>query len=346
MEHRPAPPVTIEGGPGWQVEGPPSDLLGDEPPRRPLPRPPRGLVLTALGVVLGFLAATLLQDWRTADLRETADGALSLEASGVDDVPYFELADDDQGRLSTVLVVALRNTGSREVELRAVDMPGTGFVADDADGVRVRAGSSVRVVLLRPVDCDARPTGPPGELRVRALTAAGERERRLRVLLGTYELSGQSARVACGQVPAAQALQPYEQELSFDGPSARLELRLRSASDHPVVVQAARTVPGLALVLTGDGAGPLQLPLQIPAGDYSRPRRPLDDVLPERTLTATVTVADCTRLPRLDPPESGALVELDVDDVHGRDGGTVFLGDVFTTLPRLRAQACPDQDRG
>ena len=341
MAERPPPPVTIEGGPGWQLDVVDGETLGEDAPPRPLPRPPRWLAVPVVSALVGAVVTAAVLDWRTDRLGEGDAGLLSLEATGVDDVRYYDLVEDERGRLSTVPVLAVRNTGPRDVELREVSLPGTEFAAEGVEGLRIRASSSVRVVLVRAVDCDRpRADTVPTGLHVRALTEAGERERRLPVSLGSFAVSDDASQAACGRLGPG-ALQVLEQEVAYEDGRLRMDVELRNPSAEEVVVRAVRTAaPGLAVELLEPDGTPLQLPVTLPGGDFSEPREIDDPALPTRRLTVVVSVADCEALAdRRLPGAGGPLLELDLD---GPTAGSIgFVGDLLSNVRRLRSTACP-----
>ncbi|MFP5219060.1 MAG: hypothetical protein ACLGIG_04885 [Actinomycetes bacterium] len=74
MEHRPPPPVTIEGGSGWQLDGPPADALVDVDPDAVAVR---RVVLVLVGLLVAAGLAALLADVRSR--AATRDGAVPVQ---------------------------------------------------------------------------------------------------------------------------------------------------------------------------------------------------------------------------------------------------------------------------
>jgi hypothetical protein len=332
-------------------------LGSEEPVRARPPRPHRPwtgtarpdrlspvAVALALTAVTGVAVGAALTDLRTQVLAETDASTLSLEARGVEDEEIFELVDDPDGRPSRALVVELRNTGPREVGIESVELVGTGFVAEDVAGRRLREGGRLRLTLLRTVDCaverDGRPVDRPAPLLVRGLTDAGPREVSVRARLDPYLLADDLERSACGQVPAGQALYVEERRTRFADGVARVEVAVSNGSARPLEVRSLVVPPGLAVRLVDENGQEVGLPLRLPAGDFSVPRRGYppaggDPLL----LVAEISVAACDALPtRPSQLEGEPLVAVEVTD--GEETGETFFGDPFQLLGRLRSTAC------
>jgi hypothetical protein len=345
--------VTIEGGPGWQVDAPPGDTIGevDRPERDPLwltglaRRVPLAVVVA---VAVGFGSATLLADWRTDRLGETDAGALSLEVAQPQDWGYAGLSRTRDGRVATTVLLDVRNTGPRDVALDRVWLEGTAWASEDVQGRRIEPRSSARVVLLRPIDCDRlpepwrgwpEPTSPA--VVVRAVTEAGPREQRVPAAVEGWSLSGESDRRACGEVPVDEAVQPVQTRQHFSQAGTELRVELANASRHDVTVNRVRVPPGLQVqVLDPSGLTPLPMPLRLPAGDFREPHQHPDAGLPSMPLMLRVSIADCVRLAATRPAEDEgrALVELDVESASGN--GVAHLFDGFSALSRLHVDGC------
>lgn len=351
VEPRPPPPVTIEGGPGWQLVAPPGDTIGEdaraprEPPWAPVLRQP-AVVAAVLAAAVGFGSATLVADWRTDRLGETDAGTLSLEVGAPENWGYQGLARTADGRVATAVVLDVRNTGPRPIALHDVRLEGAGWAAEDLGGRRVAAGGAARVSLVRPVDCDDLPAGYGGSgssvaVLVRAVTDAGPRQQRVVGAVDSWLTSGELDRQACGEVPAEQAVQELVSRQRNTDAGTELRVRLGNASRRPVAITRVRVPPGLRVeVLDGSGELPLPLPLALPAGDFDEPKDPYEAAQPGVPLTLRVRVADCARLGTARPAVDYGrpLVELDVEGQPG--SGTAFLGDGASVVSRLQADFC------
>ena len=130
-QERPAPPVTISGGPGGVA---PRDLPEPEPAperERPVRRRRTPLVLVALAV-LAALGVADLRERAAADeaaraeaerRREAVQLVVSTEASG--STSYDAKTDS----LTLLALLRVRNAGVRAVQITAVDVPGMQLLA-------------------------------------------------------------------------------------------------------------------------------------------------------------------------------------------------------------------------
>lgn len=355
MERRPAPEVTIEGGPGWQLAHPATGRADDDvtgpgdpaPPRSPGRRwwPTSDWRGLALAVAVGFVTATALAEVRLTTLRESDDGVLSLEVR-LETVDYSSmLITDADGRPAVSTSVVLHNTGPRPVALERAELLGTDYRSDDLAGRRVQPGDQAVVPLLRRVDCGDTSRSPaPGPLQVEGTTGAGPRTVELRMSTDVLGIHDHQVRRACGQASQLEALQVVEHAPQVDGATAVLSAELSNGSAEPLVVQQVRTRPGLRLVRLEDGAGqPLALPLELPPGDFDPPTDPYEARGQAQEVAVVVAVDDCTVLPA--PRADGVFVPL-VDAVVGEHvGAASSWGGDPTVVLRLWQAACPPADR-
>ena len=357
MDPRPPPPVTIEGGPGWQLDRAAREtgdqVVDDGPPARFRGVGRQAVALLLAGAV-GFGAASLLAERRLSALRASPEGVLSLElgadGAGLDG----ELVTSSDGVLSSQTSVLLHNTGPRTIVLEDAELVGTGYRAEDLGERHVPADGRTTVQLLSPIRCDQpRQIGPPGPLRVRAATGAGSRTVELRMDASGLGFGVGLAAAACGEATAGSALVVNEPSSSLvDGRQARVPFELSNASASPIVLQELRLPAGLELAgLTNVDGDPVPLPLTLPPGDYDPPVEPFLGRGPARQLVAVVELTDCGPLREL-PGDEGLflpLFEAVVTDVKGRSGdqdATSGFGPGHTSwgdpavLDRLRRAAC------
>lgn len=341
--------MTIEGGPGWVLDAPPPDVLGQGAPAA---RPPlrvtlgrhRTALAAALALAVGFGSATMLAEWRTERLGETDAGALSVEVNAVRDGGGPTFGRSDGGRLTMTMRMEVRNTGPRDIELRQVRLEGTAWVAADARGRRLARGDSAWIGLMRAVDCTDLPAPvrewdmPALTAVVTALTGAGERQRRAEGALEGWLSGRELDRQACGELEPAEAVQAQVSQQPGPG-SLALHVQLANGSRHDLTLTRGWVPEGLRLeVLDGTGAAPAALPVRLPAGDFGRPRPPQRGAGPVVPLVLRVTVADCARLRPVYASEGQPLVQLDV--ASDRQAQMLPLGDLYGSVQRLRAEAC------
>lgn len=349
--------MTIEGGPGWQLEDVPADAIGvaDGPERAPV-LPPRAAALLArraplLAVVVaaavGFGSATLLADWRTDTLGESDARTLSLEVTPVADGGDGGFGRDRDGRLVRTVPLTVRNTGPREIALDRVWLDGTEWRSEDASGRRLAPRGRARVVLLRPIDCDRLPEpardgpGPAPSAVVRAVTDAGVREHRATAVVDAWTLSGEPDRRACGVLPAEEAVVSQELGERVVGQGVDVGVQLGNASRYDVEVTGVTVPAGTAVqVLDEAGLAPLPLPLRLPAGQFAGPREPFQEELRWLPVTLRLTVLDCALLsPTRSVLDRGrAHIGLDVASELG--SGATDLLDGEGLLYRLRSERC------
>jgi hypothetical protein len=364
VEPRPPPPVTIEGGRGWQLGDARGDVSGgDEPPAGPPGEPPgrgRRVGAVVLAAALGFGAATALAERRQSSLDDSPAGVLSLDVVGDQSVVFSsELVSAADGTPSLVASVELRNTGPAPVALESAELLGTGYRAEDVTGRRVGDRDRTTVRLLRPVRCDElAPPAPPGPLRVRAMTRAGPRTTDLRLDTPDRALSEDLAQAACGRSSPARSLVVVEPAAAVvDGSRARVTAELSNGSASPILLQELRVSAGLRIVALQDADGAeVPLPLALPPGDFDPPTEPSLGRGPGRLLVVVLEVEDCAQLrpPRVEDLYL-PLLEATVTDVEGglgdRDrrrggfgGGGGAWGDRSVAY-RLHGAACPPDAR-
>lgn len=349
--------MTIEGGPGWQLDDAPGDTIGgdDRAERAPSPvsRLAAGLaarvpVAIALAAAVGFGAATLLADVRTDTLGESDAGTLSLEVRVTEDWGDGRLSRGTDGGLVRALSVYVRNTGPREIALEGVWLEGTDWRSEDATGRRVAARRSAYVVLVRPVDCDRLPEespegpGPAPTAVVRAVTDAGVREQRVPAAADGWVLSSEPDRRSCGVVPPDEAVQAGVFETRSFPAGADLDAQLGNVSRYVVEVTGVQAPPGVQVqVLDESGSTPLPLPLRLAGVDVPGPRSPFAEVqYPSLEVTLRVTIADCALLaPTRSILDRGqAQIALEVESELG--AGTTHLHDAEGIVTRLREEGC------
>jgi hypothetical protein len=338
--------VTIEGGPGWQVDGSSPDVIGTDPGSGPRRWPSRGLLAAvAASALVGFVAATVLAERRHDRAGEVAAATLSVSlwsSEGGDGTP---VATED-GRPSLRIPVELANTGPRDIELVSLRLVGTDVGTGDLGGRRVTPGSRTRVVLTRPVDCGSEPRqvvpdGDVSRLAVRARTDAGVREVEVRAGLDTGLLSRQVVVAMCGDLPPDEALMTDVTQTAFDGPAAVLSLQVGNGSRHRLTVERVRAlVPWLSARFVDARGRAVPLPFTLAAGDFSTPRVPWD-VRERQTWRVALAVPDCRSVPSsITPDGEEQLLGVDVDT--GERAATVGLGDgLYDALRELVRTACP-----
>ena len=344
MDVRSSPRVTIEGGPGWQVDDASPDVIGAEPGPGPRWRPSRAAVVSvALAALLAFAAATLLAHWRHDAAGEIAAATLSVSVwSGGDGDDQPVVVED--GRASLQIPVTLANTGPRPIALLSVRMPGTDIATEDLAGRRLAAGRQLRLALRRPLDCSREPRHVAGEgvavrLVVRARTGAGPREVEVLAPLYTPLLSRDMAVAMCGDLPPDEAL---ISDVTGRGPihdrRTVLSLQVSNASRHRLTVEGVRaSAPWLSARLVDEDGRAVALPVSLPASDFSTPRQPWQ-AREGQTWRVELAVPDCSRVPDpFIPDYDGILLEADLDS--GTRTGTARFGgggqDVMLELARL-----------
>lgn len=351
--------MTIEGGAGWQLaaadatdaadtlEGAPEPAAERSWPRR------RQLGALLLAAAVGFAAATVVANQRLKTLQESDDGVLSLDVAPASLESPGDLVAAADGAPAVVISVSLRNTGPRAVALESAAVVGTEFRAEDVAGRRIASRDRTVVRLVQPVRCDRRAEGDrPGPLRVRAMTGAGSKTVDLRVDVSSLGFTTEVMRSACGLTPPPQALLATESApAELSGLQARVPSELSNASAFPILLREVRLSPGLRLVAIEDElSGQVELPIELPPGDYDPPVEPFLGRGPARSLTFVVEVADCDALP---PPgmqdQFFPLFEATVTGLPGAEelsdgmfhgvGGSAW-GDPRTG-ERLRQASCP-----
>lgn len=358
MEERAAPPVTITGGPGWAVAGRSGeqddgngDVVGKDatprPPRRPTPRRRQLLALVAAAAV-GFAGAQLLAERRQDALLRSPSATLSLEV--VEDEPVPSYVNDDRGRLTLALPLALSNTGAADVVLETARLEGAGLRDVAVAGRSVQAGRTTRVVLVRRISCEQLPDAgqPAGPLLVTARTPAGMRSAELSLGPAAAEQVIQQQRDACGLISPGRALQFDVSVSQIRDEEVRLPLELRNASAQELLVQRVQQAEGLDLQLLDAAGAPVPLPLTLPAVEGVLPRQPFPATGPSTRLTAVLRLTDCGQGPDDDSRAPRPL--LDVEVAGADDGVTenVAYGDGVRQLRRLRDEVCSaaEQARG
>lgn len=348
MDPRPPPEVTIEGGPGWQLEGVRERLDPPEVPpqeRRPwLDRHRRGGL--ALAALAGFVAATALADLRTTTIEESPEGVLSLDVSPEQmDYSSGSVVADADGRMSLTTSVVVRNTGPRPVAFERAELLGTPYRSDELGGRRVADGGQSTIALLRAVDCARlERTRAPGPLRVHATTGAGRRTVDLRMNTDVLQFHDDQVRGACGQSEPDQALIVQERGFTVDGTTLRLEVSLSNASALPLAVETMTPAPGLRLtrVTARDGTGvrggftPVDLPLALAPGNFDPPVEPYQGRGPEVELALEVEIEDCAVFR---PPPPDQFEPAVTFRVTGGRGGNGF-GTDPSLLRRLQQASC------
>jgi hypothetical protein len=358
VDRRPPPPVTIEGGRGWQLADAARDVSGgEEPPAGASGEPPghgRRLAALLLAAALGFGAATALAERRQSSLDDSPDGVLSLDVVGDQQLlSSSALVSSADGTPALVASVELRNTGPAPVALESAELMGTAYRAEDVAGRRVGERDRTTVRLLRPVRCDepARP-GPPGPLRVRAMTRAGPRTADLRLDTQSAAVADDLAQAACGRSsPAGSLLVTEPAAAVVEGARARVAAELGNGSGSPILLQSVRAPAGLRIVALQDDAGEqVPLPLELPPGDFDPPTEPHLGRGPGRLLVAVLEVEDCALLrpPRVEdlylPLIEATVTDTDggvgdLDHRHGRAGEGAAWGDRSVAY-RLHGAVC------
>ena len=341
-----SPRVTIEGGPGWQVDEAAPDVIGTDPGRGSRRRPSRALVAAvAVSALLGFAAATVL-----AELRHDRVGEIDAATLSVSVWEVGEFGDERpvtvQDRTAGVRIpFQLANTGPRAIQLLSVGLQGTDIRTDDLAGRRLAPGRWARLSLVRPLDCGAEPRqiaveGDVARLVVRARTDAGVREVQVRATLRTGLLSREMLIALCGDLPPDEALFSELAETSYaERGVALLSLRVANGSRHPITVERVGViVPWLSARLVDEQGRAVQLPLTLPAGDFSSPRQPWEP-RDSRAWRVEISVPDCREVPEDIPVDYEPLLVVDVDS--GERAGTARLGgDVQSVARELVRSAC------
>lgn len=194
-EQRPAPQVTISGGPAAAA---PRDLLDTEPDRAPRPVRRRRTPFVLVGLAL--LAALGIADLSE---RSAADEAARAEAQRRRDAVQILLSKQAPGsaeydaQTDSVTFRALlrvRNGGVRTVQITAVDLPGVQLLAPATLDVGRERGLELRG--QRSCRDDLAPLLALDRLPLQVRTTAGREQFDLR-LDGTL-LDGDAVRRACG----------------------------------------------------------------------------------------------------------------------------------------------------
>ena len=339
--------MTIEGGPGWQVDGSSPDVIGTDPGRGPRWRPSRATVAAVVvAALVGFAAATVLAAWRHDRTGEVEASTLSVSVWSTGDGGFGEPVAVTDGRPTLRIPVQLVNTGPRDIELLSVRLIGTDVATGDVGTRRLTPGTLARVLLLRPVDCASVPRklgtdGDASRLAVRARTAAGVREVEVRAALNTGLLSREFVVAICGDLPPDEALMAEATQTSFDGATALLSLQVGNASRHRLTVQRVTPVkPWLFARFVDEKGRPRQLPLSLAAADFSTPRQPWD-VRQRETWWVEVAVPDCRAVPStIIPDGEEQLLRVDVD-TGARSATAGIGGGSYDVLQDLVRRACP-----
>jgi hypothetical protein len=343
VEQRP-PPVTIEGGSGWQLDGGARETLEAQPTPTAAPSGRgRRLASLALAAAVGFGAASVLAEQRQRARDDSPEGVLALDVAlqGADDGGSLVTTND--GALAVTTSVVLRNTGPLPVTLDGAELLGTQFRSDDLAGRRMAAegGQSV-VVLARPVDCDALGGTPPsGRLRVRARTEAGTRTVELRVPSQGVSVADEVARSACGLSPPEQALVVMDSAPFVRDGRATVTVELSNASATALLVDDVRPQDGLRLLGLRDATTGEPLPLVLPAGDFDPPVDAFQGRGPSRTLVAVLEVADCSRVERTEQDVYSPLLQATVRANGSLRRATTAWGGDPSVVDRLRRASCP-----
>ena len=347
MDVHASPRVTIEGGPGWQVDDASSDVIGTDPGRVPRWRPSRSLVAAvAVSALVGFAAATGLAAWRHDRAAEVDAATLSVSAWTAGDGGFGEPVAVTDGRPTLRIPLELVNTGPRDIELLSVRLVGTDVATGDLGTRRLTPGTLARVLLLRPVDCASVPRqlasdGGASRLAVRARTAGGVREVEVRAALNTGLLSREFVVAVCGDLPPDEALMTEVTQTSFDGATALLSLQVGNGSRHRLTVQRVTPVKAwLSARFVDEKGRPLPLPFSLPAADFSTPRPPWD-IRQRETWRVEVAVPDCRGVPSTIIPDGDEqLLRVDVDTAE-RSATAGIGGGSYDVLQDLVRRACP-----
>jgi hypothetical protein len=339
--------VTIEGGPGWQVDGSSPDVIGADPGSGPRRWPSRGLVsAVVLSGLLGFVAATVLAAWRHDRAGEIDAATLAVSAWSDGDGGFSTPVSQESGRPVVRIPFQLYNAGPRAIGLLSVRLPDTDVTTGDLAGRRLPAGTWARLSLVRSLDCDGAPRQLAGEgdvsrLVVRARTGAGERQVEVRVPLNTRLLTSAVVTELCGDLPPDESLVTDDTELTFAQGAGLLTLQVANGSRHPLAVgRLTSIVPWVAVRFVDERGRPLPEALTLPAGDFRTPRRPWE-LSAHQTWRVELTVPDCGDVPR---PLLAELEEplLSVELDSGTRAGTARFGaGPNEVLPDLVRTACP-----
>jgi hypothetical protein len=239
-------------------------------------------------------------DQRLRTLQEGDDGVLSLDVAPASLESPGELVTADDGTPAVVVSVTLRNTGPLPVALESATIVGTGYRAEDVAGRRVPSRDRTVVRLVRPIRCaDEEEAVRPGPLRVEATTGAGPQTADLRIDVQSLAYTADVVRSACGKTAPSQALTALDTaSAEVSGGQARVRTELSNASATPILLTAVQTAQGLRLVAIEDDQGrPVDLPIELPPGDYDPPVEQFLGRGPARLLTFVVEVVDCAALP-------------------------------------------------
>ena len=343
-----SPRVTIEGGPGWQLDDAPADVIGDEPTRLPRRRPPRVVVVAvAAAALVSFAAGTVLAEWRHDRAGEIAAATLSVSVWSTGDYGYNQPLSVQGGRARLQIPFELANTGPRPIRLLWVGMPGTDIGTEDLAGRRLAPGRQVRLSLLRPLDCGSDPREIAAEgaavtgLVVGARTDAGPRQVEVRSALNTGLLSRNVLTAMCGELPPDEALMT---DVTGQSAISRglmvLSLQVANASRYRLTVERVRaSEPWLSARLVDEAGRAVAMPVSVPAGDFSTPRQPWQPRDPQ-TWRVEIAVPDCRRVPEpLIPDVEESLLAVDLDS--GTRTGTAQVGGLGAdVLPALVRSAC------
>ncbi len=115
---------------------------------------------------------------------------------------------------------------------------------------------------------------------------------------------------------------------------------LVNVSARPLTVTAVRPAPGFAVRLLEPDGRPVELPLELPAGDFSTPRMPDSFADEGRRVIVRVTVADCSVVASqaVGQVYGGPLVEADLR--AGDDEAIGLFGDRYRVAVRLKQSTC------
>ena len=347
MDVHASPPVTIAGGPGWQVDGSSPDVLGTDAGRGPRWRPSRGMVAAVVvAALVGFVAATGLAASRHDRAGEIAAATLSVTVWTSGSAGFGEPVAFEGGRPTLRIPVELMNTGPRDIELLSLRVVGTDVATGDVGTRRLTPGTRARAVLLRPVDCASVPRqlavdGDAARLAVRARTDAGLREVEVRAALNTGLLSREFVVAICGDLPPDEALMNEVTQTTFDGATALMSLQVGNGSRHRLTVQRVTPVkPWLSARFVDEKGRSRPLPFSLPAADFSTPRPPWD-LSQRETWWVEVAVPDCHAVPStILPDDEEQLLRVDVDT--GERSATAGVGGgSYDVLRDLVRRACP-----
>jgi len=335
---RPAPEVRA-WDPRTQTTAQPREPRAEHTVTRPTSRPRARrvapVVLLLAGAVLGYATSELLHAQRERAAQQALD--LRVEFSPESGGTRQQVRGDGLG-LSRVLT--LRNAGPRQVQLRGAELVG-GPMTAPVFSAGLPAGERVDLELQTHLDCvvGAAPVvAPPGSaLRVRALTATGERVVDLPVPPAVLQDLQDRAAQLCGVVPVSSALSAGSESERVRGGRLVVGLSLTSATTSRVRLAGVDAdLSGLAVAVRV-GARPARLPLTLPSVTSARFRVPGASGEPLR-VEVEVSASDCVALRRAvvalpsdeGPPPSGeslSLLRLSYDVEGAPEQGTLRVPD-------------------